>query len=144
MKLIIRTIVYIAVLASCMVLGAVIGAVLSFIIMVAAQGAGHHVDVSMLLILGFNALSIKVCSLLIPSVRFGYICCVFIPATAWYLLAVAFGKQHIFTGWHLQNAIASVVIVSFLYMCGYLINNLIKKSNVKPQAETPASSSPED
>jgi len=107
---------YLAVLTGSMIAGAILGAVLAFIAMIAASGAGH-LDLSMLFILGFNTIFIKIASVSMDGYKFGYIRSVLAPALAWYLFAMLLGKQHVFAGWHMHNAIASVVLVTILYGC---------------------------
>ena len=134
MKLIIRTFAYIAVLAISMFTGAILGAVLAFIAMIAASGSGH-LDLSMLFVLGFNTLFIKIASVSMDGYKFGYFRAVLAPAFAWYLLAMVLGKQHVFAGWHMYNAISSVVIVSFLYACSVFVLHRRKKTNIDPLDE---------
>jgi len=140
LKLIFRTGIYLAVLASSMLTAVIPAVLLAWIFMIAARGAGHHLDLTMLFVLGFTTLSIKIFSAVVSvsmdGYRYGFLRSVLVPAFAWYLLAMVLGKQHVFEGWHMYNAISSVVIVSFLYACSVFVLHRRKKLNTDPPGAT--------
>jgi uncharacterized membrane protein len=124
--------IFLVVLLISMIGGVIVGAISAFIAMVAAGGP---LDLTFLLIPGFTTVFVKIFSKVFNH-HYGYLQSVLIPALVLFSLHMLV-TQRLLVGWHLNNAISSVIILSLMYGCCAFVKGRIKV----PESDRPNSPS---